>query len=42
MSFGPESILNDKYNYIKTIGTGGFGRAYLAKTKKDDKNKVSN
>ena len=39
MSFGPESVLNDKYKYIKTIGTGGFGRAYLAETK-NDKNKV--
>ena len=36
MSFGPESILNEKYIYLKTIGTGGFGRAYLAKTKGDD------
>ena len=36
MSFGPESILNEKYIYLKTIGSGGFGRAYLAKTKSDD------
>ena len=40
MSFGPESILNNTFNYIDTIGTGGFGRAYLAKTKKDDKKVV--